>query len=104
MSQNLKMRAAAIRQRDQEEKRRQQRTDYASKLLADRTLPIFDHQDQIHILAYANNMGAEPMDYLQQCEEYIRENITTSGVVTEEMLEELITELMDDLPAPRKTA
>ena len=49
-----------------------------------------------------SNMGAEPMDYLQQCEEYIRENLITSGIETEEMLEELITELLEKLPAPRR--
>ena len=103
MSQNLKMRAAELRQREQQDRRLRQRADYAGKLLTDRSLPVFDQQDQIHILAHANNMGAEPMDYIQQCEDYVRENISTSGVVTEAMLEELITELMDNLPTPRRT-
>ena len=58
----------------------------------------------MHPIAHANNVGAEPMDYLQQCEEYIRENIDTGSVVTESMVEELVTELMDKLPPPRKTA
>ena len=104
MSQNLKMRAAELRQREQKERRIRQREEYASKLLADRSLAVFDQQDQIHILAHANNMGAEPMDYLPQCEEHIRENINMDIVVTETMLEEMITELMDKLPLPRKTA
>ena len=82
MSQNLKMRAAELRQRDQQDRRIRQRVEYAGKLLADWSLAVFDQQDQIHILAHANNMGAEPMDYLQQCEDYVRENISTSGVVT----------------------
>ena len=99
----MKMRVAKLRERNQEEKRVQRRIEHAGKLLADRTLPVFDHLDQVHILAHANNMGAELMDYLQQCEEYIRENLITSGIETEEMLEELITELLGQLPAPRRT-
>ena len=98
MSQNLKMRAAELRQREQQERRIRQRKEYAGKLLADPSLGVFDQTDQIHILA----TGAEPMDYLQQCEEYIRENIHTTSTITETMLEEMITE-MDDLPQPRKT-
>ena len=42
MSQNLKMRAAGLRQRDQQERRIRQREEYAGKLLADRSLAVFD--------------------------------------------------------------
>ena len=103
-SATLKMRAAELRQRELLDRRIRQREEYAGKILADRSLPVFDQQDLIHILAHANNMGAEPMDYLQQCEEYVRESIATGSIVTESMVEELVTELMDKLPTPRKTA
>ena len=103
-SQTLKMKAAENRQRELLDRRVRQREEYAGKLLADRSLPAFDQTDVIHILAHANNVGAEPMDYLQQCEEYIRENIDTGSVVTESMVEELVTELMDKLPRPRNDA
>ena len=74
-SATLKMKAAELRQRELLERRIRQREEYAGKFLSDRSLPAFDQTDVIHILAHANNMGAEPMDYLQQCEEYIGENI-----------------------------
>ena len=103
-SATLKMRAAELRQREQLEMRARQREEYAGKFLADRSLPVFDQADVIHILAHANNMGAEPMDYMQQCEEYIGEYIDTTAMVTRSMVEEMVTELMDKLPTPRKTA
>ena len=101
MSQNLKMRAAELRQRELQDRRIRQREEYAGKVLADWSLAVFDRTDQVHILAHANSMGAEPMDYLQQCEEVIRGAINLD--VTDSMLEQMITELMDDLPQPRKT-
>ena len=64
LAESLRKKAADMRDRELQERRRKTRAEHVGKVLRDITLPIFDQGDQIHVFAHVNNVGADPMDYL----------------------------------------
>ena len=72
------------------------------RYLQDRRLSVFSNDDKVAIMAHANSLGSEAVDYLQQCEEHVK-------VLMEEDASEIdmlntMEKMLNEMPVPRKTA
>ena len=63
---------------------------------------MFSNDDKVTLMAYANSLGCNAVDYLQQCEEHIK--ILMEGDVSEIDMMNTIERMLQELPAPRRSA
>ena len=100
--QELQRNLADARTRDFLARKRKSREAQLERHLGDRNLSIFSNDDKVTIMAHANALGADAVDYLQQCEEHIR--ILLQGDESDLDMLNTVEKMLSELPEPRKTA
>ena len=90
------------RMRDFLARNRKSRELQLSRYLQDRRLSIFSNDDKVAIMAHANSLGNNAVDYLQQCEEHVK-------VLMEEDASEIdmlntMEKMLNEMPVPRRMA
>ena len=98
----LQKNLADVRMRDFLARNWKSRELQLGRYLQDRRLSIFSNDDKVAIMAHANSLGSDAVDYLQQCEEHVK-------VLLEEDASEIdmlntMEKMLDEMPAPRRTA
>ena len=98
----LQKNLANARMRDFLARKRKSRDLQLGWFLQDRRLSVFSNDDKVAIMAHANALGSDAVDYLQQCEEHVK-------VLMEEDASEIdmlntMEKMLNEMPAPRKTA
>ena len=83
-------------------RKRKSRELQLSRYLQDRRLSIFSNDDKVAIMAHANSLGSDAVDYLQQCEEHVK-------VLMEEDASEIdmlntMEKMLNVMPVSRRTA
>ena len=63
---------------------------------------MFSNDDKVAIMAHANSLGSDSVDYLQQYEEHIK--ILMEGDVSEIDMLNTMEKMLHEMPAPRRTA
>ena len=62
---------------------------------------MFSNDDKVAIMAHANTMGSDAVDYLQQCEEHVK--ILFDGDASEIDMLNTMEKMLNEMPVPRKT-
>ena len=70
--------------------------------LQDRRLSEFSNDDKVAIMAHANSLGSDAVDYLQQCEEHVK--VLMEEDASEIDMQNTMEKMLNEMPAPRKTA
>ena len=65
-------------------------------------MSVFSNDDKVTIMAHANSLGCDAVDYLQQCEEHIK--VLMEGDVSEIDMLNTVEKMLHELPVPRRTA
>ena len=63
---------------------------------------MFSNDDKVTIMAHANAVGSDAVDYLQQCEENVK--ILFNADASEIDMLNTMEKMLNELPVPRKTA
>ena len=98
----LQKNLADARTRDFLARKRKSRELQLGRYLEDRRLSVFSNDDKVAIMAHANSLGSDAVDYLQQCEEHIK--ILMDGDVSEIDMLNTMEKMLHKMPAPRRTA
>ena len=98
----LQKNLADARMRDFLARKRKSRELQLGRYLQDRRLSVFSNDDKVAIMAHANSLGSDAVDYLQQCEEHVK-------VLMEEDASEIdmlntMEKMLNEMPAPRRMA
>ena len=70
--QELQKNLADARTRDFLARKRKSREAQLERHLGNRNLSVFSNDDKVTLMAHANCLGCDAVDYLQQCEEHIK--------------------------------
>ena len=98
----LQKNLADARTRDFLARKRKSRELQLGRYLEDRRLSVFSNDDKVTIMAHANSLGCDAVDYLQQCEEHIK--VLMEGDVSEIDMLNTVEKMLHELPVPRRTA
>ena len=98
----LQKNLADARTRDFLARKRKSRELQLGRYLEDRRLSVFSNDDKVAIMAHANSLGSDAVNYLQQCEEHIK--ILMEGDVSEIDMLNTMEKMLHEMPAPRRTA
>ena len=92
------------RMRDFLARKRKNRELQLGWYLQDRRLSAFSNDDKVAILAHAKAkaLGSDAVDYLQQCEEHVK--VLMEEDVSEIDMLNTMEKMLNEMPAPRKTA
>ena len=63
---------------------------------------MFSNDDKVTLMAHANSMGCDAVDYLQQCEEHIK--ILMQGDASDLDMLNTVEKMLQELPEPRRAA
>ena len=63
---------------------------------------MFSNDDKVTLMAHANSMGSDAVDYLQQCEEHIK--ILMQGDASDLDMMNTVEKMLQELPEPRRAA
>ena len=80
-------------------RKRKSRELQLGRYLEDRNLSVFSNDDKVTLMAHANSLGCDAVDYLQQCEEHIK--ILMEGDVSDMDMMNTIEKMLQELPAPQ---
>ena len=70
--------------------------------MGDRNLSVFSNDDKVTLMAHANSLGADAIDYLQQCEEHIK--VLMQGDMSDLDMLNTVEKMLHELPEPRRAA
>ena len=98
----LQKNLADARTRDFLARKRKSRELQLGRYLQDRRLSVFSNDDKVAIMAHANSLGSDAVDYLQQCEEHVK--VLFEGDLSEIDMMNTLEKMFNELLAARKTA
>ena len=98
----LQRNLADARMRDFLARKRKSRELQLGRYLQDRRLSVFSNDDKVAIMAHANALGSDAVDYLQQCEEHVK--VLMEEDASEVDILNTMEKMLNEMPAPRKTA
>ena len=83
-------------------RKRKSREPQLGRYLQERRLSVFSNDDKVAIMAHANFLGSDAVDYLQQCEEHVK--VLMEEDVSEIDMLNTMEKMLNEMPALRKTA
>ena len=98
----LQKNLADARMRDFLTRKRKSREPQLGRYLQERRLSVFSNDDKVAIMAHANFLGSDAVDYLQQCEEHVK--VLMEEDVSEIDMLNTMEKMLNEMPALRKTA
>ena len=98
----LQKNLADARMRDFLARKRKSRELQLGRYLQDRRLSVFSNDDKVAIMAHANSLGSDTVDYLQQCEEHVKVFMEEDASKIDML--NTTKKMLNEMSAPRKMA